>query len=502
MRSHNRKVNSIGKAGCVGLLALSLALISPVSRSSAFAEEADKAKDTGVPAPQAEIPSTMSISFSPTSGSASLSPTTSIGQSAQIKVLATVNVQKSGGYSVYVKSNSQNLVGVKDSENVIPGMQGSSTYANLPVNSWGYYATEGSVVPDNATYKAVSTTGNGDKIAENTSNKITSDTKTIALSFATKVNDEKPADTYQNTVTVSVVSSPWAIAEDFGIGNMQEMTSTVCENAKDNDDDGVISGQLKDVRDGKYYWVTKLADGKCWMTQNLDLDLDGSTLPLTPATSDVKNDWKPMKDGEVLYTATIADANTIVPGSTGQGSWNLGDVRITNPDASSDCGYPKISVANCASQFTAHTTPTSQDGDELAHYILGNHYQWNAATAGTGSSITSDQATNSICPANWRLPTSGSDGELATLIDKLGGTSSTNDVTKAPFYGVRGGNVNQDTTSLFRGAGAGGYYWSSTPYSNADNAYYLDFWGTDNVLPSGSRSRSNGFSVRCVAKQS
>ena len=52
---------------------------------------------------------------------------------------------------------------------------------------------------------------------------------------------------------------------------MQEMTSSICENSPQ-----LATKQLRDIRDGKYYWVTKLADGNCWMTQNLDLDLNYS----------------------------------------------------------------------------------------------------------------------------------------------------------------------------------------------------------------------------------
>lgn len=242
MRNQNTKHNQFGKIGgtsCLLLLLLTFLTINPIINMPAFAEETPKGEtgntsdETNIPTAQAETPSTMSISFSPVAGSASLSPTTSAGQSAQIKVLATVNVRESGGYSVYVKSNSQNLVGIKDAKNIIPGIQGSATYTNLPTNSWGYYATEGDTVPDNITYKAVSTTGYGDKIAENTNSKITSDTKTIALSFATKINDEKPADTYQNTVTMSVISSPLEVVNDFGIATMQEMTSAVCNAAAD-----------------------------------------------------------------------------------------------------------------------------------------------------------------------------------------------------------------------------------------------------------------------------
>ena len=39
-----------------------------------------------------------------------------------------------------------------------------------------------------------------------------------------------------------------------------------------------------------------------------------------------------------------------------------------------------------------------QNNAELAHYIVGNHYQWNALAAGTGEAATEEQATGSICP--------------------------------------------------------------------------------------------------------
>ncbi len=99
---------------------------------------------------------------------------------------------------------------------------------------------------------------------------------------------------------MSVISSPQELADRFEIATMQEMTSAVC--------DGVIIGttaQLKDVRDGKYYWVTKLADGKCWMTQNLDLDLSTSKA-LTSADSDVASSWTP-----TYATASTATTQTI-----------------------------------------------------------------------------------------------------------------------------------------------------------------------------------------------
>lgn len=79
-------------------------------------------------------PSTVAISFSPTAGEASMTPTTTAGASARTMVLAKVDVQNSGGYSVYLKSNNQNLVGQKNGDVIAP-IAGSVAYNNLSVNT-------------------------------------------------------------------------------------------------------------------------------------------------------------------------------------------------------------------------------------------------------------------------------------------------------------------------------------------------------------------------------
>ncbi len=499
LKGQDRKVNSIGMVSCVGALALGIALLNPLVGASVYAEEAE---DYGIDT-QALSSSIVRISFSPASGSTSLTPITSAGQSAQINVKATVSVANSGGYSVYLKSNSQNLVGVNNPNNVIPGIAGSTTYDNLSTNTWGYASAEGTAVPEGASYKAISVSGQGDKIAENASNKIVSDTKEIMLSFAAKIGDDMPADTYESTVTMSVVSSPVQLAVG-DIADMQQMTSEICENTAPS-----VSKQLRDVRDGKYYWVSKLADGKCWMTQNLDLDIktaDGAlnednvvpTEGVWPEAS--LSDYDEVPRAKVYATSTIADSNTIYNSPANMYSWSLGNVRITKPDESSDCGSAKHDASDCTEQFTTYDTPTSADGDINAHYLLGNHYAWGTVTAGSGSVATGEQAGSSICPKGWRLPTSGTGGEFEVLVAKLGGTSSTDNVTEAPFYGVRGGYVRQ-TVAFFEHAGNNGTYWSSTIYSpDGGLAYLLSFNGDTAVSPWSHWSRQDSLSVRCVAR--
>ncbi len=62
---------------------------------------------------------------------------------------------------------------------------------------------------------------------------------------------------------------------------MQDMTPGGCAISNEGD-----TKRLIDKRAGKYYWVAKLADGNCWMTQNLDLDLSTGTT-LTPDNTNI-----------------------------------------------------------------------------------------------------------------------------------------------------------------------------------------------------------------------
>ncbi len=478
------------------LFLLTFLIVNPVVGSSANALEGEElsndldseeqAMATSDDDISAQADSGVTISFTPQSGSASLTPMTSDGASAKINVSANVKIASTGGYTIYLGGKNAALTGEKTGQ-TISAMSGSKTFANLDTNTWGYAVAEGSSVSDAATYFALPQ-GQGISLESKSGNQSNVD-KTYAISFATKIGNDKPADVYSNQVTLSVTSTPWQITQLSDISEMQSMTTKICENSSIGD-----TKQLKDVRDGKYYWVSKLADGKCWMTQNLDLDLSTSKT-LTTADSDVSAaGYKPAYD-----TATTASSSTIENSATAQRSWSLGNYRITNPNMSSDCGYPKNDASQCTGQFTAYNTPTTANGDVNAHYILGNHYQWNTATAGTGGSITGGQATNSICPKGWRLPTSNTGGEFETLVNKLGGTSATNNVTQAPFYGVRGGHVYQNT-NLFAYAGDYGRYWSSTPYSNSTSAYNLNFAGTSNINPSNTNYRRYGFSVRCIAR--
>lgn len=280
MLKRQRKVNIAGSASCISLLLLTFLLVNPLISGSASALESEENEVS----PQATMISDVNVSFSPTSGSASLTPVTEEGTKARTAVKANVSISNSGGYSVYLSSKTPGLIG-KNSGEMIAGVDGSSTFDSLQTNTWGYAVTEEEELSESALYKPMSQ-GQGDLLVTGSGR---SASYNFLLSFAAKIGNTKPADTYENEVTLSVVSSPLEITGLSSIAYMQDMTPTICETSELNE-----TKQLIDKRDNKSYWVAKLADENCWMTQNLELVLgdgsDGTVSILTPSDSDVSAD--------------------------------------------------------------------------------------------------------------------------------------------------------------------------------------------------------------------
>ncbi len=259
---------------------------------------------------------------------------------------------------------------------------------------------------------------------------------------------------------------------------MQDMTSAKCYHASIGE-----TKQLTDIRDNKKYWVTKLKDGNCWMTQNLDLDLyvNNTGRTLTASDSDVAGSWTSTTGASGLWTSDTGDYNMVK-------YYDPGDKY-------------------CSDNTTDACNLTSSNNN--GHDSQGNYYSWGAATAGTAVSVSNDGdiAPSSICPKGWKLPLSGDEngnnntvsGSFKYLMANQGITTTNAAASTAlravPLYFARGGYVFRSSLS---GAGFLSTYWSSTADS-AGLAYSLNF-NSENVTPSSTSLRNFGNSVRCVAR--
>ena len=361
--------------------------------------------------------------------------------------------------------------------------------------------------------------------------------------FGAKVNNSLPNGLYSVTLNfVATVNPPDAsdsrsgFAQAFayagvdtygttGLYAMQDMTSTICGYVYNEK-----TAQMVDKRDGKVYWVTKLKDGNCWMTQNLDLDLD-STVALTNENTDLHSvtSWTPTRStiDSTTYNNTTSGASGGILTYNGSNSHNGGFASgWTNDDNtpySADPGYryvvPKTMTAantiwydNGDTFYYCDNQDTTCGGNsENGHYTMGNFYNFAAATAtnniettlgGSANVVQNTSMTDSICPKGWRLPIDETtNNEFNTLLGSANYnvTSSfnfagLNAIRIAPLYFVRSGYVHGGT---LYDAGVNSHSWSST-ISSSTGGYDLGFNSTG-VYPASNNNRLYGFSVRCLA---
>ena len=275
----------------------------------------------------------------------------------------------------------------------------------------------------------------------------TNNPATTQVTFAGNSNvDVNPANETEVTL-----KAKWKYTKGIhSIANMQQMAAGLCKasttpnrTATTLDTDGSHHGDsnyvptvtLTDTRDNNTYTVSKLADGRCWMTQNLRI-IDKT---LTPADSNVT-------------------ANYTIPASSING-------------------------------FNAYNT-----NNAYLDSIHGGYYTWTTATAGTGTTALSTNGHNttvSICPKGWRLPTSGASGEFQTLYNNYNSSSS---IMSAPAkFSLSGATYNN---SYFEGEGS---YWSSTVSSIYKAYYLGLTTSDVNPSRDDHGYMLNGFSVRCIA---
>ena len=311
-------------------------------------------------------------------------------------------------------------------------------------------------------------------------------------------------------------------------------TKNVCEWARASVVNGpgsqayIDEAPVLDIRDGKTYWIAKLADGRCWMTQNLDLNLTASGL--SSKTSDLtyfgdkgydanhgyeRNSetneitWTP--DNTTIPPSSISnDGNTVTgyidsntaPTSVDVGNWYW----IGSWYTSATNNYLNIAGGGAGEKFGQSKFSTNGD-----HGHVGNYYNWSAAVASNdtssfSSSTYSDASANpqnSICPAGWRLPiitsyTTGQMGnnEFYNLIYKYTMGANTDYFTVVtPLWFVRGGYL---TAGGLSSSGYSGNYWSST-VNLGYSSYHLTFESSYSSS-ADAQHRSDTLSIRCLAR--
>ncbi len=272
------------------------------------------------------------------------------------------------------------------------------------------------------------------------------------------------------------------------IATMQEMNKHVC--------DITAAGAMKslrDTRDNTYYRVKKMADGNCWMVDNLALNLTQS------------------------YTGKPSWGTTPVTVSGSTGSVNNVPQQIVNNNTANQGQIPNNGSAK-ASYLYNWCAALADTSSACASSVAA--VQYNTVISGvrdTSGTATTQPAVTGICPAPFRLPKGGANATTASdpttsasefikLDIAMGGTGigRTSANTYSLFTGTAATNTNWlgvlsgYYNSGFYGQGSYGHWWSSTA-SSGSSAYHLNLGsGSTEVYPAYSYNKIYGFAVRCV----
>lgn len=488
---------------CTLLILFSLSIAPTTNKTSALSYQTD----VGV---SFTFNPTLSVSISPSDLVISnLTPgTTDTSNEISVNV-STNNVYGYNLYATVGNSAYDNTNLTRSSSNdVFASISANADLSSLTTdNTWGYtYSLDNGTTWSNYNGLPLYAADNPTRLKKNTG----PSEDVVNFKIAAKSSTTQSSGTYTNVINFTAITKPTPVtlADAYasegkelyhGYYKMQDMTPTICEETED------IGAQLQviDIRDDKVYWIAKLADNHCWMTQNLDLDLTSDpnannyialtseNTDLTDTTSAAYQDGYTMsKDGAITW---LPERDTIAYNNLNSTTWQN---DISHPysydylDANGNPVYPDSLVTKEVA------------GD---HGLSGNYYNWSAAVASNDSTSASGNLSNSICSKGWKLP-NVTDKEFGNLLVTyniietnvstayIDNISSIDSMGALPLYFVRGGWAQGYVTNY----GGWGGYWLSDKYNNS-NALRLDF-GPKSINPQANGGRGVGRSLRCLAR--
>ena len=444
----------------------------------------------------------VSLILSSSSVNMQITPTQSgVYDSNSLTVAASTN--NTTGYTLVMTTSSPDLVSntlnfntneypsiptIAESENGISAADfAASTDSNI-LNHWG-------LAIDSGNFNAIKAS----QTIKTSNTFVTNDTTT--LSMASKLDLLTAPGVYSTTLNFQMTANPLpdtletaydkAQKQKTTIGGqdyyaIQDMNSSICA------DVDVIPSTLKvyDNRDNTIYTIGKLADGRCWLLDNLALDLTAANASTSITTSN-----------------TNADANSLTSlfsGNRANGA-QYATAGITVWESGSSYTAPMI--------YTEYKNTTKQDDDIeiIRNSKYGIMYNYCAASAGSycyngdagyDRPNTAVDTEYDICPAGWRMPTSDvynaeslpDGGEYQTLYTAYSNNATNfRSALRLPLSGLF-----NFTYASGGSQGSYGNYWSATRYGYI-NMYLLNV-GSGDADPYRNFDRDMGLAVRCIAK--
>ncbi|MBR3137966.1 hypothetical protein IKG41_01320 [Candidatus Saccharibacteria bacterium] len=277
------------------------------------------------------------------------------------------------------------------------------------------------------------------------------------------------------------------------IKSTDDMQNWNCPNNTDMPIGSVVA--LTDTRDNNVYTVAKLADGNCWMAENLRLGTVGSDdQTKSQRFSGGFGGLANPESSNFINTSTVANSLYSIDGST----------TYTISGDNQGSRFPRYNSDNTVSAISDMTS-----GDQNI-YGYGNYYTWPAANASIRSFSETADTTSSICPKGWALPT----GNLTTdyysfgaLSAALGGPSDGSSIASTtaaeklsaafrsfPNNYIYSGHFTDSTVGSKTATGA---YWTRT--TNNGQSSYNFYIASNDVRPATNVvNNGRGNTVRCI----
>ena len=471
------------------LVILLAAMIFPALPEAAQAVEGET--ESGV---ETLANSAVGVSVPASINFADVTPTMT-GATTQATANVNVTTSNSASYELYIyAADGDNTLRPKISSlaniSVINAIAGDVGLSSLEPNTWGYTLGT-SAAGDDATYRAVPKDASAPVQTKDTSATNAAD-DTYVLTLAAKVDTTIASGAYSNTLTFAVVAEPAMVTVAFnGNGATSGSMSSIKIPAGDSQ---ALPGNTF-VRSGYDFtgWNTAANGGGTSYS-------NGATLTTTTAQAGqtitlyaqweafgkdtmqgfTLSDCQQQASGGQVTLRDVRDNNTYTVRYINGACWMTQNLRLAGGTAltTSDSNVTRNWTFPTGS-LTSGNTYTEARSLISSNTSYGGYYNYCAASAGTVCNGTTEQdATQSICPAGWELPT----------FDEMNGITS----YVSAFSPVYSGYYYDGSLS---GTGSYGDWWSATA-NRSNGQYYLLY--RNGSLKTSNDDKSYGDSVRCV----
>ncbi|MBR6505340.1 hypothetical protein IKT18_00650 [Candidatus Saccharibacteria bacterium] len=357
-----------------------------------------------------------------------------------------------------------------------PAAGASSTYTMPKSNATVTASSTASNIAQTITFKTLGATditlNNNTKTNDETLS-ITCGSYNITGTFPTNYDFDSWSATAGTFGSNSTLSTTYTVVGDATItlaGKPTRCTSrATCMQTITTCPTGVT--EVMDARDGTLYKINSLADGRCWMLDNLAIDLVSTPLStLSGLTNASYTSLNYLKNGGAHFSTQYAEDPVEY--------WTSGGGFTT----------PKIYMAD--KDVVPRNAPANGSGSNK----VGGYYNYCAASAGSycyHNNSSSGNATEDICPAGWSMPTRNNINSVVGAYNNV-----YNNIRNAMSLAVTGYYAHLDGTAS--GQGLQGEYWASTLKSSSDDSMYGMHVNSTSEAFESNMVRYNGGTIRCI----